>query len=504
MAKKILAIILFLSALFAFLAACQTGAPNGGGEGEGEGGDPQTGKTDETTAEERIYPELAAVDYGGYEFKFYITNLDLPDWAEWAHRDLVPDEVLSGEPINDAVYGRNKKIEEKYNIKITEIIYSSSTAWGLSDKVSAAVRAGDDIYDVVVPHVHELQGLMLKGNLLDFNKIPVMDIGNPWWNQGTIKDLSIDKKVFLMQGDLLIMDNDAMAAMIFNKKVLADNALENPYEIVKKGEWTFDKLLEMGRGIAKDLNGDGKIYIKDDMFGYVLQCGTEASFIVSGGEKIVGKDADDLPVITAGTERFYRITDLLSEMLSDTQNSVNLHSFENQFPIYDEQVKMFSENRMLFTWIRLRIVERLRGMETDFGVIPCPKLDKAQPNYITYNEPNAGTGISIPRTAGNLERTATILEELSAESRYTLQPAYYEINLQGKFIRDEESREMLDIILTNTAYDIGYIYNFGAFAMTIVYFGQNQKTTHASQFEKSEPKMLKDIEKTIEAYKNIE
>jgi len=492
--------MLLLAALTALslLAACQTGAPVEEGKKNEEGGENQINEGEPSTAEQRIYPDLEAVDFGGYEFKFYITNLDLPDWAEWAHRDLFT-EAENGEPVNDAVYYRNKKIEAKYNIKITEIIYSSSTAWGLSDKVSTAVRAGDDVYDVVVPHVHELQGLMLKGNLIDFSGMPIIDLNRPWWNKGTIRDLSIAKKVFLLQGDLLIMDNDAMAAMIFNKKILAENQLETPYDIVKSGEWTFDKFLEMGRGIAKDLNGDGTMYIKDDLFGYVLQCGVDASFIVSGNSKICSKDADDLPIITAGTERFYKITDYLSEMLSDTENSVNLHSYEGKFPIYDEQVKMFSEDRVLFTWIRMRIVERLRGMETDFGIIPCPKLDKAQENYITYNEPNAGTGISIPRTAGDLERTAMILEDLSAESRYTLQPAYYEINLRGKYARDDESQEMLDIILANSAHDIGYIYNFGGFAsLTCHRYGRDMKVDWVSKFEASEGKMQKDIDKLIE------
>jgi hypothetical protein len=263
--------------------------------------------------------------------------------------------------------------------------------------------------------------------------------------------------------------------------------------------------MEMGRGIAKDLNGDGKMYIKDDLFGYILQGGVDASFIVSGGEKIVDKDEYDLPVITAGTERFYRITEFLSEMLADTNNSVNLHSYENQFPIYDEQVKMFSEDRALFSWIRLRIVERLRGMETDFGIIPCPKLEKEQKDYITYNEPNAGTGLSIPRTAGDLERTAMILEDLSAESRYTLQPAYYEINLQGKFMRDDESQEMLDIIMANTAFDIGYIYNFGSYAsLTCHRYGRDPKVEWVSKFEASREKMQKDIDKLIESVNNLD
>ena len=497
--------MLIFAALLALLAACSTNAPlDDSKKKEENGGENQIGERNEATTEDKLYPALEAVDFEGYEFKFYITNLDLPDWAEWAHRDLVSDEVLSGEPINDAVYSRNKKIEEKYNITIKEIVYSSSTAWGLSDKVATAVRAGDDIYDVVVPHVHELQSLMLRGDLLDFNQMPFIDLTKPWWNQGTIKDLSIDNKVFLLQGDLLIMDNDAMAAMIFNKKILAENELESPYDLVKKGEWTFDKLLEMGRGIAKDLNGDGTMYIKDDLFGYILQCGTEASFIVSGGSKICDKDENDLPVITAGTERFYRITELLQEMLSDTQNSVNLHSFEGEFPIYDEQVKMFSEDRALFTWIRMRIVERLRGMETDFGIIPCPKLDKAQEYYITYNEPNAGTGLSIPQTASNHERTGTILEDLCAESKYTLQPAYYEINLKGKYTRDDESQAMLDIILSNTAFDIGYIYNFGNFAaLTCHRYGRDMKVEWVSKFEASRDKMQKDIDKLIDTVSNL-
>jgi hypothetical protein len=263
--------------------------------------------------------------------------------------------------------------------------------------------------------------------------------------------------------------------------------------------------MEMGRGVAQDLNGDGIMFIQDDLFGYILQGDTANSFFVSGGEKIVSKDENDHPVITFGTERGYRITELLSEMLSDTENSVNLHSYENQFPIYDEQVKMMEENRALFSWIRMRIVERLRGMETDFGIIPLPKLDSAQPNYITQNNPHTGAGIAIPVTASDLERTGMILEDLSAESRYTLQPAYYEINLRGKYARDDESQEMLDIILNNTAHDIGNVYDFGGFSSSAFWrYGRDMVIEWASRFERVFERMEMDIERTIEAYENLD
>jgi hypothetical protein len=40
--------------------------------------------------------------------------------------------------------------------------------------------------------------------------------------------------------------------------------------------------------------------------------------------------------------------------------------------------------------------------------------------------------------------------------------------------------------------------------MTIVWYGRDKKTTHASTFEKFEPKMVKDIEKTIDAYEKLD
>jgi hypothetical protein len=165
---------------------------------------------------------------------------------------------------------------------------------------------------------------------------------------------------------------------------------------------------------------------------------------------------------------------------------------------------MMEENRALFSWIRMRIVERLRAMETDFGIIPLPKLDAQQENYYTHNNPHTGAGISIPRSNKNLERTGMILEDLSAESRYTLQPAYYELNLRGKFVRDDDSQEMLDIILSNTAYDIGYIYDFGGFAMSIIHYGRDRKTEYVSTYERFEPRMQSDIEKMIETYENLD
>ncbi len=492
-------IAFLLTVLLFVLPSCSNHSGNQNENTQDTSGQADTADTSAQETE-RLYPDLPSQDFGGYEFKFLTRTLaSNADWVEWDHRDIYA-ESISGDVINDAVFARNTKIEEKYNITI-----SQTTLQDLTGTVSKMVRAGDDSYDVICPHISEFPAMSQQGQLVDLLSVPDMDLTKPWWDQGCLSDLSILHKTFIMEGALLILDNDAMEAMVFNKGVLADNNLENPYDIVKSGDWTFEKLIGMSQTVSKDINGDGKMYIRDDAFGCILQGDSIPSFVVSGGDKLCSKDpATDAPVITFGSDRTYRVTDFINSMLADNDHFVHLHRYENKFPIYDEQVKMFSENRALFSWIRMRIVERLRGMETDFGIIPLPKLDSEQPNYITNNNPWTGAGVAIPVTASDLARTGAVLEDLSAESGYTLQPAYYEINLRGKFARDDESQDMLDIILSNTAFDLGYIFDFGGFGIFFANIGRSDKIPDfASNLEKFNEKMQKAIDKATAAYEQL-
>ena len=51
-----------------------------------------------------------------------------------------------------------------------------------------------------------------------------------------------------------------------------------------------------------------------------------------------------------------------------------------------------------------------------------------------------------------------IKTNMTAESKYTLIPAYYDIALKTKFARNDESGKMLDLIFANRMYDIGHIF----------------------------------------------
>ena len=100
-------------------------------------------------------------------------------------------------------------------------------------------------------------------------------------------------------------------------------------------------------------------------------------------------------------------------------------------------------------------------------------------------------------------RTAAILEALAAESKYTLKPAFYDISLKGKMIRDEESEEMLDLIFDSKIYDLGWLYQIGGYNEEIMNLFRNRKSDFVSMYEKREAKALKDIDKINEAFDRI-
>jgi ABC-type glycerol-3-phosphate transport system substrate-binding protein len=179
---------------------------------------------------ERISPELPEMDFNGYDFTFLTRNFNPNDPAEadYIHRDIY-SEQQNGEPLNDAVYIRNRAIEAKYNINVCEIVKFGE----LINEVRKTVKAGDSVYDVVMIHLNtEFPAISQEGNLVNVLSMPHMDYTKPWWNHGCIRDLSIGGKLYAVQSDLTIIDNDATSAMIFNKKLLKDFGLENPYELM--------------------------------------------------------------------------------------------------------------------------------------------------------------------------------------------------------------------------------------------------------------------------------
>ena len=148
--------------------------------------------------------------------------------------------------------------------------------------------------------------------------------------------------------------------------------------------------------------------------------------------------------------------------------------------------------------ISLNEVKQKRELEIDFGILPFPKYDEAQEKYISNNW--AGLMV-VPLDAKDAGMTGAVAEYMGWESSKTVVPVYYDVLLSTKFSRDEESKTMLDIIFSNSAYDIGMCYsNFNRLFYTMLYMMNEHTTDFASYYAKEEKAVQADYDKAFASY----
>jgi hypothetical protein len=337
----------------------------------------------------------------------------------------------------------------------------------------------------------------------EFKKLAYIDLSKPWWDSNCVKDLSIDNKVFGVASDITLMDKDSTSAMVFNKKLQADYGIENLYGLVGEGKWTLDKLLELCKIVSIDVDGNGKMDDKD-AYGLLYQRDTVSSFLSGCGEFVGGKDENDLPVMTLNTPKALEVLDKLYDILYDVRYCFHVMKFWSEAEWTNGMNVIFQNDRALFMWIRMADVENLRSMDTDFGILPIPKYDEKQANYLQTVNPYVGVITAVPQSAPSIDNSGAILEYMAYESKYTLQPAYYEVVLNNKIARDEESSKMLDIIFNNRTYDIGDVFDFGGLGYDVIFMSMTYDRNIVSKYEKKEANAIKAINKLVDKIQEID
>ena len=159
-------------------------------------------------------------------------------------------------------------------------------------------------------------------------------------------------------------------------------------------------------------------------------------------------------------------------------------------------VDFFKNDQTLFYNECMGNVQKLRTMDTDFGIIPSPKYNEEQEEY--YHLGGNPYFMQVPVTQPDFERTGIIMEALSYESMKVVPSAFYDIMLNGKIARDNESSKMLDIVFGSLSYYLPVALDILELGVTDLIW--KNKIDFVSFFAKNESKILKEIEKMTEAY----
>lgn len=394
-------------------------------------------------------PNIDSVDAGGRDFVILnrktSANYNAHPYAEFSA------ESQTGDILNDAVYYRNLFIAEKYNVNIV-----SEEADDVKDIASKAFMAGEGSFDVISLPLRNAFSLAVSDYLYDINTIPYLDFDRPWWMSNIMNDTSIGHKNYFMSGDMNIGALNTVGVTYFNKKLIDNHNLENPYSLVNEGTWTIDKLAEMSRIVTEDLNGDG-VYNQDDKFG--LDCSSFAwqPFYYGTDNLMIKKDSNDIPYFDANNEKMYDSIVKIITLLNDKTATLNVNHLSGVGDLGLLTVNMFKTDRALFFIELIYGVPPLRDMDSDFGLIPMPKHDENQTTYTTYLHTSNASTIVVLKTNDELDLTGRILEDMAYQSYVNIRPTFYDIMLKTKFSRDNESVVMLDIIYENVKIDLALV-----------------------------------------------
>lgn len=435
----------------------------------------------ETTAAE-LKPNLPEdLDYEGHQFVILTET-----GYNWEEVDVSEEMgvVTNDVTVNDAVYQRNLMTEETLNVKVVMLLSSS-----VNSDIKKAVSAGDDAYGVAMPATATTASLALADYFYDWHDLEYVNLEMPWYEQGIINDATIAGKVLFMTGDFGFRDKDNTWIFMFNKNLLSDLNVAEPYDNVRNGTWTLDLFSSMIKGVTADIDGDSKFNSKDRYGFLTTGAGGATNFLYAGGNKIVTQTPDGVINLTLNNEKTVSLVEITN----------NIFNSENQTHTdgWDVIEKMFAAGQGLFYSEIMAHVRNLRGMEADFGLLPAPKYDEAQEEYYCHVDA-ASPLMCVTNTASDPVRTSAVIETLYYLGYKHVRTAYYDVALTGKHIRDEDSAEMLDVILAGRVFDMGYIYNIGTLANMMSSMISKKSADFTSYYSKLESKAQTNLDEIIE------
>ncbi len=494
--KQKISIALLLALLLASFAGCGESATETAADPQPSAAVTENTDPEETAAEEvpAVHDDLPEISLDGVTINTLI-------------REEAKDEFdadMEGDVIDVEVYNRNRTLEERFDCSMTYTIELGSWTYmsTFQEKIRGTVMANDSTFDIVTGQSNIVQPLNVEGvfvNLLDENYI---DLTKPYWVEAYTDGINLNGSVCTVCGDFAISSFSNANVIFFNKAVMDDHNMTYPYEDALNGTWTYDKLLDLSETVTNDINGDGQMTM-DDLRGFCAYNNSIQPFFSSFGLNYTDVDSDGIRYILTPDERTVNGADRVNEFFHS--NSF-VNAMASDFVLVGantepSMAQYFMENKYLFMGMVLEGIEYLRDMEVDFGILPYPKYDEAQDAYYTTIL-RRYTVAAVPISASKSSNSALILEAMASDGYNNILPKYYEVALKGKYVRDESSSQVLDLIKSSLYLefvdmyyaDLGFSDFFSGYVMN------NAAGTYASSFESNRTAWEAKLTKLYEAY----
>lgn len=404
-----------------------------------------TAELDSLEARKLVSDDVPELNFGGKDFRIF--------YQKRYTTDAVPEiNEETGDIINDAIFRRNRTIEERFNVNIVGT-YGEEDA--MVTQLINSVSAGDDEYDLFLGHSIFSGRAALAGCFYNWYDIPYMDFSKPWFPQASIEGLTINDRMYLTVSDLCLSFSSVSYCMYFNKQMIEDYNLPDIYELVDNGEWTVDKLYDITKDMYRDLNGNSTADI-DDQYGFASALSNHTTtWLFSCKVPTVELHEDGTVKSVFNSERASTLIDKLRKLYNDNPGSYLTAANSAQASPMSSFMNGYSA---ILTDSIGASVSQFRDVMFDYGIVPYPKYDEAQDGY--YTIPGGSVScMAVPKSTVDTELVGAVTAALARESWVSVMPDYYDIALKVKGVRDETSIRMLDIILDGRSVTAPFLYD---------------------------------------------
>lgn len=371
-------------------------------------------------------------------------------------KDSSIDEMYAekkvGELINDAVWERNKFVEDYLGVTLE---YDSAPA-SVQDyaqfkaKVDAAVLSGWDQYHIISNYTYNAATLIEEGSFLDYNSIAAednfIDLSKRWWNQSFHEEALINNKFFMLSGDITTTAIDWAEVVFYNNDLIKEYVGEDVdiLEMVYDWEWTYEKFLEMIHQV-----GDGE---DTGVWGYTAPTNSYSldGLIMGMAMDLTYRDSKNYPNMSINTRRNIEIGERLRTLYN---NDASAQCGEGQ------GADIFCDGKSMFYMQRLITAGKdLRSTTLDYGVIPPPLYDENQEEYRVVPQDNYSSLSLLVHVQAALPAVTATLEVMGSESYINLRHCIQEKCYKQRYLKTAPKGMMFDYIVDNIYYDFGYTY----------------------------------------------
>ena len=409
------------------------------------------------------------------------TDLDYENaTVTFLHREEISgdfySESLNGDIVNDAVYESYLAVEERLNVDIQTVVrrgHTTDVRGDYMNHIEQQIMAGDKTYDWVDIMAAYAAGRMLTGNFLNLLPLENLDLDQPWYIPNMKETVGINGRLYFISGDASLSYLKSAFCIYYNRDMAEQFQIEDLNRVAKDGKWTIDRLIELTAQTAVDLNSDGA-YMLDDQLGFISHDSNHIyGYLQAMNIQLYQTNEDGSRSFTFGTDHDHAACTLVAKLKNETLGSyffnVSNSGLGNQAD-YQNLSSMFIGNRvfMISAEVDDVIACGYHGMESTYGVLPYPKYNEEQENYYTTSRTTHGV-FMIPTTCADPERSAAVMEAISAIRYRDVLPVYFELALKTKYSESTDTAEVFDIIHNSMVLDFGYVYNLAISSPVDIY-----------------------------------